>query len=96
MKLGGLLAVSIPVHSFELISLVAFSKSLPSLSIWGLTFLDDVLGLSYLGSQGGKLRDGHREAESEEMRMERVWLKGGKGEHCSLIVYPVQPDPWWG
>lgn len=95
MKLGGLLAVSIPIHSFEMISLVAFSKS-ASFSIWGLTFLDNVLGLSSLGSQGRRLRDGHRVAESEDMGMERVWLKGGKGEHCSLIVYPVQPDPWWG
>lgn len=32
------------------------------------------------------------EEESDGKRMERIQIKGGKGEHCSLIIFPVQPD----
>lgn len=32
------------------------------------------------------------EKESDGKRMERIWIKGGKGEHCSFIIFPVQPD----
>lgn len=32
------------------------------------------------------------EKESDGKRMERIWIKGRKGEHCSFIIFPVQPD----
>lgn len=32
------------------------------------------------------------EEESDGKKMERIWIKGGKGEHCILIIFPVQPD----
>lgn len=32
------------------------------------------------------------EKESDGKRMERIWIKGGKEEHCLFIIFPVQPD----
>lgn len=31
--------------------------------------------------------------EINRKRMGRIWIKNGKGEHCSLIIFPVQPGP---
>lgn len=33
------------------------------------------------------------EEKSDGKRMERIWIKGRKGEHYSLVIFPIQPVP---
>lgn len=83
------MAISIPVHSLELVSLVAFSRFLIGASLfWGSA------RLSYLSIQDWTVRGiDIEEEESDGKWMERIWKKDGKGELCSLIIFPVQPGP---
>lgn len=56
VKSGGFQAFSTPVHSLELVSLIAFTKS-GSFSLYlGPAFSEIVLGLSYLGILGLSVR----------------------------------------
>lgn len=59
-EIRGFLTTSTCVHSLELVSLTAFSRS-GSISLYmGLPFAEDILELSYLVSRIGGLGDGHR------------------------------------
>lgn len=87
-----LLATSTSVHSLELVSLIALPRYYFIFLYLGLPYSKDLLGLSYLGIQGWGSGDGHRGRREWWEKNGEIWLKGGKGEHCSFIIFPVQPD----
>lgn len=69
-------------------SLIWFHFSLPWASLSWESVRIELFRYSGFSVKGHTWKE-----ESNGKRMEKIWIRNGKGEQCSLIIFPVQPGP---